>query len=279
MTPFKISITSHVIIILLTLVFSFFQGCVWSKPPSDVPMFELLSLDANDEIEESDVIEEIVVVEIPPPPLPPPLPEKLPEPPPIVIPEADAIIKDEVKETPPPPQPPKPEEPKKEEPKPEKKPIQVSNVRVTRDTQKKPVEKPVEKPAEKTPAKPAEKTKSFADTHTAVDSKSINVGTPTPGNPNLKATERDRINNAIREALIVEWKKESVSALEGSRPAVLELTLNAAGRVTEAKVTTSSGSKIFDDAAVRAARRTTIKEVTPAYLREAKNKVIVPFNF
>ena len=271
---FRFSLAAHVSIFGTVFVLSFLHGCI-TKKPQDIPMFDLISGDAFASAEA--VVEDIAPTpepQQPPVPPPPPLPPPpLPPPPPIVDDEADALIQ---KPDPPKPEPPKPEPPKPPPPKPEpppKKPIVPSTTRVTRDVP--------------TPAPTNTKPPSFADTRTPVDPNAIrgaiNVGTPTQGNAKLAATETQRINNAIREALKNEWgkEKEKVGALEGSQPPRLEITFAADGRVTAANVTTSSGSKIFDDAAKRSALRVRVPTDTAwsTYLRENKNKAIIIFNF
>ena len=270
---FKFSLAAHASILGAALVFTFLQGWLSTKS-QDVPMFDLIQGEAFDNpapTTDTPVDNTPPQPEAPPPPPPPPIP--LPPPPPIPDPEADNLID-------------KAQKPPKVEPKPEvKKPEPKPEV-------KKPEPKPEPKKDITQNAKPMtreewekknNKTPSFAD-RTPVDPKAIsgalNVGTPTQGNPKLTATENQAINAAIQNAMRKEWEKEAnVSALEGNQWPIVEITLAANGRVTDAKITTSSGSKIYDDAALRAARRANIPEVTPAFLGEMKNKVQVRFKF
>jgi len=268
---FRFSFVAHIGIVGVVVVLSFFQGC-FTTSAKDVPMFDLIQGDGII-FEEADVGEttpEPPTPEPPPPPPPPEPPKPLKDPDPIVDPEADALI-EQSKKDPPKPEPPKPDPPKPPPPKPE--PPKPPTPRPPIDTSKaRPVTRPVAE-------------NSFEKTHTRIDpdaiSGALNVGTPTPGNPKLSATETQRINNAIREALKREWEKETVGALEGSQRPVLEITFANDGRVTAANVITSSGSKIFDDAAKRSALRVRVSTGTAwtNYLRENKNKAIIIFDF
>ena len=108
-----------------------------------------------------------------------------------------------------------------------------------------------------------------------------NPGAPSQGNPTLTATENQRIIAAISKALKIEWDKETIPQLEmaGNPPPVVEITIAPNGRVTDAKIATPSGSKLYDEAALRAAHRANIPEVTLPFLKENKNKVLVRFKF
>ena len=283
MNPFsqslKLSLAVHAAVCGMLCITPLFNGCLSSKA-EDTPMFDLVLGDGFFEPQEEEPVVENVVADPPPlpqaepelPPPPPPPKEVLKEPEPIVNDEADKLIEKKEPEKKPDP---KPEV--KPDPKPvEKKPIKVSEKVVTRQVTPPPTPKPpVEKP----------KTPSFADTRTPVDPKAVpgakSIGTPTPGNPTLTATENQRIIAAISNAMKIEWDKETISPLEmaGNPPPIVEITIAPNGRVTDAKITTSSGSKLYDEAALRAARRGTIPEVTLAFLKEKNNKVQVRFKF
>ncbi len=272
---FQLSLVGHVTICVVALLVAFLHGCISADKKPDVPMFTLIAIDTP--ADEPEVKDEPIVKEDPPPPPPPPEPPPLPPPKTIVDDDVDALIKDKQKDPPKidkppvkePPKidPPKPDPPKPDPPKPT---IKVSNKRVTRtNTQPQPPPKPKEP--------------SFDTTHrrmTDEEMKNAIAGSiTTQGNPQLSSNEKNRIIGFIASALKNEWVKESVGALEGTRPALVEITLDAKGRVTDAKIITSSGSPLYDEAAKRAALRTRIPEVTPAFLKEANNKIRVPFDF
>lgn len=171
---------------------------------------------------------------------------------------------------PPPPPPPRLREPPRPQALPEE-PDRVADPRekpVEKPREKaKPAEKPTEKPPPKPPPRPAE---------TIRQNRRVLRG---PNNPNVKQTLtdaeiekwlRDRnVRPGVRDSLPTSEEQMNFSlvrkalydawnapppASAGYRPAEVEFSIDASGRVSGARIVQSSGSAVFDESALAAVR-------------------------
>lgn len=275
MKPFTLSLAGHGVILAALLVTTFLQACRTNKPKPE--QIELFSLIADEEpVQEPAAVAD--PIPMPPPEKPDPEPEPeppppIPEPPkpaPIPDPELDALIQEKKKE---PEKPKKVEKPKPEVKKPpEKKPIVPSNKIVQRPVpqqQKKPEPKPV--PFDKT-----RKQVSQDDIRKALSSGTA-TASATPKGPTVSTSERARCQAIIKQALLSVWERPGQNDA-GSRPAFIELTFDATGRVKSHKLASSSGSQIFDNSALAAAQKTKkINNLGADYLKAYNYKVLIDF--
>lgn len=237
-----VSIVGHVVVIALCLSYASIRGCRLRKQPVEIKELTI----AIDPFEEEPQPVNETKAE----------PEKTPPPPPK---QDDVVI---AKEKPKPPEP-KKVEPKKVEPKkpdpPKKEPIKKGK-RVNKPPVKS--DKPVVKPATE------EEIKKFL-----ANRNKIKFGEVTSIPDNELSWNLSILNKALYDS----WNQPSREAA-GTRPATVSFKIDGTGRISDPRITSSSGSDVFDKSVLDAVHRTGyISGLSQDFIRACNKGVEIEF--
>lgn len=239
-----ISIVGHVVVIGLLLSYASIRGCQMRRKPIEI---KELTVAIDPFEEEAKPVEE---TKVEPPKTPPPPPK------------TDDIAIEKKPE-------PKKPEPKKEEKKPEpKKPERPKIEKGPRVTRKPPPIKSTVKPKEKQTLTD-EEIKKWLDKRVP-----IRAGETT----SLPTSDYGLYLSIIKQALYDAWDQPS-REVAGTRPAEIAFDIGMGGRITNPRVSKSSGSAAFDASALEAVRRTgSISGLSADFIRECgRGGIVIEF--
>lgn len=240
-----VSIIGHVVVIALCLSYASIRGCQLKRQPIEIKEMTIAIAPVE---EDPAPVEEKKMAETPPPPPPK---------------KDDVVIP---KDKPKPPEPkkvePKKTEPKKPDPPKKDKTKIVKGKRVTQQPVKS--DKPVVKPASE------EEIKKFL-----ANRNKIKLGTET----SLPANELSEYLSILNKALSDSWNQPSREAA-GTGSASVTFKIDATGRISDPRITVSSGSEVFDNSVCEAVRRVGyVRGLSPEFIREwGKGVSAIKFN-